>query len=194
MKRIVTVQRLKTFFIKISYTRYQRWLNIYTWKYSNPLTHDFEEPGWLGLPHDADQIDGDSDEGDEHGHADDQRVDVEGQQHQEQDDQDEQDGDAEAHLRNNDKIGSIEVAILWCPSTKNTIGGWVHNTMVSILASGPSCPRYDSQWLETFDQTHLVLAIGKLFLQNRLPFVVPTNHYAYNDQAFCFVTHPTASL
>ena len=98
------------------------------WKDSNPLTHDFEEPGWLGLPHDADQIDGDSDEGDEHGHADDQRVDVEGQEHQEQDDQDEQDGDAEAHLRNNDKIGSIEVS--------HCIGLSFHQRMPFVCGGG----------------------------------------------------------
>ena len=55
--------------------------------------------------------------------------------------------------------------------------------MVSILASGPSCPAFDykclqkiyvpkvvniaevNQWLEEVAQTHLVLASGKLMLQ-----------------------------
>ena len=65
-----------------------------------------------------------------------------------------------------------------------------HSTIVSILASVPSCPRFDTtvfehkivnvvevnqrlcleesgQWLENIDQTHLVLAGGKLVQQKK---------------------------
>ena len=77
------------------------------------------------------------------------------------------------------------------------VGGSIGSTAVSIRASGPSCPGFDSQgsrnyfcdltkfvavtevnqqrcleesgqWLENVDRTHLVLASGKLVLQRIL--------------------------
>ncbi len=62
-------------------------------------TEQFDKPGWLALPDDSDYVDRDAGDRDQDGHADDQGVDVEGEQDQEGDDEDEGDRNSETYLK-----------------------------------------------------------------------------------------------
>ena len=62
------------------------------------VTEDLEKPDRFVLPDDSDEVDRNSGRGDEEGHPDDQRIDVEGEEDQEQDDEDEENRNAETHL------------------------------------------------------------------------------------------------
>ena len=74
-------------------------------------------------------------------------------------------------------------------------GARQHSTMISILASGPSCPGLDSkkivnvseanqwrclekseQWLCNVERTHLILASGKQVLQKIMEVDKTANH------------------